>query len=108
MLRRLPTLSIFKSTALVSTVATASAGDVNVSVDAAGQNLSRDGATLDGSKVASGDGRSVPVRKSRTHRAHWARESLLALVRRRSTVDRKEDQQAQEEGDIEAPYAIPI
>lgn len=90
---RLPTLSMFRSKAIDETGPTA--GDGNVSVAVTGWNPSNGGGATERATSGDGDGGSEPARKSRTH---WARESIMAMVRRRSTVERK-DEQAQEEGE---------
>lgn len=82
---RLPTLSLFKSKPPEDTIA-------SVPEDQIGSGSS--GPPEDDSKGAIAEDGTEPIKKSRTRRA---RESIMAMVRRRSTVDIKEEE-AKDEG----------
>ena len=76
-------MSVFKVKSRESVIANNLAGDLHITVDATTPGPSGDG----GSKGGNLESPDNPARKSRTR---WARESIMALVRRRSTVDKQE------------------
>ena len=84
---------MFRAKAIDETGPTA--GDGIVSVAVPGWNPINGGGPTEKATSGDGDAGTEAARKSRTH---WARESIMAMVRRRHTVELK-DEPAQEEGD---------
>lgn len=84
---RLPTLSLFKSKSREDAFASVHEDDVEPTFIGGVPDQ-------DDNKGTSADGGAEPTKKSRTR---WARESIMAMVRRRSTVDIKVEE-GKEEG----------